>query len=438
MQADTDVTPPGRFRIPRLPFVSAGGLVRTFSPSAVRLVGAAIQFLNTIIIARLLGDAGAAPFFFWSAILMSWAPIATYGLEQLALRKTPRIESDGPAAVAAFLAPLRFISLMTSCLIGLGLMAYAVLENPSEGYDEWHLLLPLGVAAMALCLINGESLKGLSHPTWGMIYGHFIPVSTFMICILLMWSNASSIKLIAAYTGSYVFAALLARFGPVAAFRATHFAKPSWSKTKEVLKEGLPVCSVNLFGALAFVVPLAILEQTRPAGEVSHVIAAFRISILFGIVSMAIHGVFAPNLARASDEPNPFRPVMKIYLKAVGITLGLLGIPLIVALSFPSTIMQIFGETFDDAANVLVLLMLMQIFSLALGPVLLLMLMAGHTRMMAGLGFLKLIVAAALGFLLVPQWGGAGMVIAMAVAFLGEEIVGMIYVIRDLKRKAIR
>src|SRR6056297_3009041 len=103
-----ELTPSRRFRIPGLPLASGGGLVRTFSPSVVRLIGAAIQFLNTIIIARILGDAGAAPFFFWSAILMSWAPIATYGLEQLALRKTPRIESEGPEAVAAFLAPLRF------------------------------------------------------------------------------------------------------------------------------------------------------------------------------------------------------------------------------------------------------------------------------------------------------------------------------------------
>lgn len=436
-RVETKATLARRFSFPALSGLSAGSVVRTFSPSVVRLTGAAVQFLNTILIARLLGEAAAAPFFFWSAILMSWAPIATYGLEQLALRRTPRLQSEGPDVVASFLAPLRTTSILAAALIGLGLIGYAVLQDLSAGkFQIWLLLMPLGVASMALCLINGEALKGLSHPTWGMVYGHFIPVSSFMVCILLLGSKATSPILLLAYTGSYFLAVLLARLGPIPEFRARHFALPGRQQLVEILRDGLPVCSVNLFGALSFVIPLAILEQTRPPGEVTHVIAAFRISILFGIVSTAIHGVFAPNLARAADEPNPLRPVMRIYLKSVAITLGVLFVPLCLGLVFPVQIMQIFGESFDSASTTLVLLMMMQVFSLTLGPVLLLLLMAGHLQTMARLGFCKLLLAATLGSLLVPKWGGPGMVVAMAIAFLGEEILGMIYVIRDLREKS--
>ena len=418
---------------PSFPAIATGNVVRTFGPSAVRLTGAGIQFINTILIARLLGEAEAAPFFFWSAILMSWAPIATYGLEQLALRHTPRLKSDGPDVVGAFLAPLRMMSILAAALIGFGLIGYAVLQDLSAGgFQTWHLLMPIAVASMALCSINGEALKGLSHPTWGMVYGHFIPVSTFLLCICLLWSKASSPILLTAYTGSYLLAVLLARFGPVSEFRRPHFAIPPREKITQILKDGLPVCSVNLFGALSFVIPLAILEHTRSPGEVTHVIAAFRISILFGIVSTAIHGVFAPNLAEAADQPNPLRPVMGIYLKSVWITLGVLLIPLLIGVAYPGEIMQIFGPGFDDASTTLILLLLIQVASLTLGPVLLLLLMAGHTRTMAWLGFCKLLVAASLALVLVPKWGGPGMVVTMAIAFLGEEIFGMGIVIRRM------
>src|SRR5690606_7133127 len=77
-------------------------LIRTLTPSAVRMIGAGFQFLSTVMVARMLGDGPSALFFFWSSVLMTSGPIASYGLEQIALRNVPRLERNGPEAVARF------------------------------------------------------------------------------------------------------------------------------------------------------------------------------------------------------------------------------------------------------------------------------------------------------------------------------------------------
>jgi len=406
----------------------------TLLPSAVRLGGAALQFLSTVIVARALGDGPGALFFFWSAVLMTAAPIATFGLEQIALRHVPRLHRDDPAAVARYIGGLRAISLLVSCLLGLGLVAYAVFAQagPDE-FHAWHLVLPFALAGIALTQINGESLKGLSRPVMGTVYGHLLPVSLFCLLVALFAQRLDSPGVLSLYAASYLVAALAARFAPAAEYRGHFLARPGRAALNLLLRDGALVCCASLFGALGFIVPLAILEWTHPPAEVSHVTTAFRISILFLVLAAAIHSVFAPSLSRNAELPRPCGPVLRVYGKSVLIALATLGLPLAFGIAFPEMVMSVFGADFVQGAEVLRLLLLVQLASLLLGPVPHLVLMTGHTAFLARLGAVKFALAAGLSLLLVPRLGGSGMVIAMGIAFIGEEIVGLGYVVAKLR-----
>jgi O-antigen/teichoic acid export membrane protein len=398
------------------------------------MIGAGFQFLSTIIVARTLGDAPSANFFFWSSVLMTSGPIATYGLEQIALRNVPRIERDDHEGVGLFVANLRALSMVISLLLGLGWVLYAVATQPaSEGFQLWNLLPPFALGAIALALINGEALKGLARPVLGNVYGHLLPVSLFFLLVLLFARDLGSPGILTLYTGSYVVGAFAARFAPGGEFRARYLAWPGRVKRKLLLREGLPVCCVSLFGAFCFIVPLAFFEMTRPAPEVSHLTAAFRISILFMILSSAIHSVFAPALSRSAELPNPLRPVFYVYGKAIAIALLALGIPLGVGIAFPGLVMSIFGAEFVEGADALRLLLIIQVISLIFGPVPHLLLMTGHTVFLARLGVLKFISVALLSFFLIPRFGGLGMIFAMGISFIAEEIAGLIFAFCKLK-----
>lgn len=408
----------------------------TMLPPGIRLAGAGIQMLSTIIIARTLGDEGSAMFFFWSAILMSFVPVATYGLEQIALRNAPRVEAEGSMSVMNYLASLRTFAAGVALAIGAVLFLYAVFEHDrSEQFALWPFLLPIALASMTINMINGEALKGLSRPILGIVAGHFVPVTLFCICCALFANQVDSRGLLTFYTGSYLVAAFAVQFGPATEFRKL-FSVPKLSTVRELFREGFSVCCVNLFGAAAFILPLFILESLRPEEEVSYVTTAVRISILFSVLSTAIHSVFAPDLSRAGAKKNPGKALFRVYGKAIGISLAALSLPLLVGVFFPEFVMGIFGESFKNGSEVLRILLATKFLFLALGPVPYLLLMTNQTTLLARLGVAKLILSTALAFFLIPSLGGIGMVLALSIAFFIEDIVGLIWATKVIRKRS--
>ena len=406
----------------------------TLLPPSIRLAGAGIQLLSTIIIARALGDEGSAMFFFWSAILMSCVPVATYGLEQIALRNAPRMEKNGPDKVMNYLATLRTFAAGISLIIGSILFLYAILgTDSSSSIPLWPFLLPVALASMTINMINGESLKGLSRPILGVFAGHFVPVTLFCLSCAIFSNRLDSRGLLMIYTGSYLVAALAIQFGPAQEFRKL-FSIPSRSTVRSLFRDGFAVCCVNLFGTASYILPLTILELIRPAEEVSYVTTAFRISILFAVLSAAIHSVFAPDLSRAATRKNAGKALFQVYTKAIAISLAVLSFPLWIGILFPETVMGIFGDEFRKGAQTLRYLLIGQFVFLCLGPVPYLLLMTEQTSLLARLGAGKLFLALILAFVLIPEFGGIGMVFALSISFFLEELTGILFAVFGLRK----
>ncbi|MEM9016339.1 MAG: hypothetical protein AAGC68_04950 [Verrucomicrobiota bacterium] len=425
----------GKLRLPG--FVAEA--TRVLSPPALRLLGAGIQFLSTVLIARQLGDVNSASFFFWAAILTSFAPIATYGLEHLALRTVPRLHQASQAQeLASYLASIRTVSLLLSLVIGAGLVLYAILRGSPDSirFQSWHLLLPLVLAAMALVLINGEALKGLAKPVSGVFFGHFVPVSLFCVLIALNLERLSSPFLIILYSIAYVSAVILIRLGPSSLLRVKTLSRPNRRQFQGILEEGFPVFATNALGALCFITPLMILDFSRPAPEVAYVTTSFRISILFTILAGAIHGVFAPQLSKAAlNSENPGE-IWRVYRRSTILTLLCLATPFAIGIILPDFVMSVFGEEFRAGAGTLRLLLIAGFLTLCLGPMLHLLLMTGNTRLLASLGSIKLFLVTVLSFLFVPEYGGIGMVCIMGGVFLIEAAAGLFLVALQIRNQS--
>tara|TARA_R110002096_G_scaffold310126_8_gene504714 strand:- start:833 stop:2173 length:1341 start_codon:yes stop_codon:yes gene_type:complete len=411
------------------------GLLRVIGPPGLRLLGACVQFLSTVMIARQLGDQNSADFFFWAAVLTTFAPVATYGMEHLVLRAVPRLkESDSSQKLERYLSSVRSFTLGLSALIGVLLFSYAIFRNGGEagGFQFWQLLIPVALGAMALLLISGEALKGLSHPVAGIFFSHFVPVTLFCGLIALNIDRLSSPFLIAIYSAAYVFALFIIRFSPSKTMRSNQFSIPDCSQLKTTFAEGFSVFSVNMLGALCYIIPLMILDFSREASEVAYVTTSFRISILFAILATAIHGVYAPSLSRAAEKRGNRREIWRVYRKTTLMTLLTLIVPFGVGIAFPDFVMSVFGEAFRSGSETLRLLLIGGMISLCLGPTLQLLLMTGNTKLLARLGVVKLILVSVLSLVLIPQFGGIGMVSSMAVVMILEAVTGLAMVARQL------
>lgn len=414
-------------------------VVNTLMPSAVRLIGAGFQFLSTIMVARALGSNASAPFFFWSSVLMTSGPIASYGLEQIALRNVPRLECEGKEAVARFVGNLRALSFAIALLIGLIWSLYATWTEPSPGgFHLWHLLPLAAQGAISLTLINGEAFKGLSRPVFGTLYGHVLPAGIFFLFVLLFAPYLGSPGILTAYVASFTAGVLLAQIAPGGDFRHFFLCWPDRTVLRSLLREGFPVCCASVFGALGFIIPLAICDRLLPPSEISHLTAAFRVAILFVVLSSAIHSVFAPALSRSAESPKPLVPVMRVFWKAGLIALGTLILPLAFGILFPSETMALFGEEFRSGADILYWLLIFQLLYLLLGPMAYLLLMTGQTVFLARLGVVKLILTITLSALLIPRYSGLGMVAALGIGGLAEAVIGIGYALWKMKIKGMQ
>ncbi|NRB74578.1 MAG: hypothetical protein HRU46_09495, partial [Verrucomicrobiales bacterium] len=155
-----------------------GGVIASSIPAGLRLAGSFMQLLVTVLIARLLGVEAAGIYFFWAALMLETGQSAAFGLDKLAVRELPRVESKGKAAITAFLAPLRSTGLMIAWMGAFGLFVYSELSG-SKVMDGvgWWLILTASVSGVTLSMINSESMTGLGKPVMAVIYRHTLPTT---------------------------------------------------------------------------------------------------------------------------------------------------------------------------------------------------------------------------------------------------------------------
>jgi O-antigen/teichoic acid export membrane protein len=403
--------------------------VGTYYPSVLRMAGAAFQFLNSILIAQTFKAVGSAEFFFWSMIIQTATCMASYGLEQLALRDVPRLQTKGVKAVRNYLSGVHTISVSLALLIGLGLSLYAGL---SGGWAWWQILIPIGLAAMTTVMILGEVLKGLSRPITGVFFGHFVPVVLFTISIFIFGRQVGEVGLICLWIGCFLLAAVLIRFCPLPEIAGNPFQKPEPEIVKSLLKGAAPVFCGAILSNLSFIIPFVILKSGSHGTEVSFVSAAFRLSILFSVLAGAVHAVFAPQISRAAETLDA-KAVVRAYGKAIGFSVVALGLPLIIGIVFSAPIMGIFDESFRAGANTLRCLLFGNLLTLILGPVLQLLIMINCSQWLPRLGMIKFIIAITAAWFLVTPYGGVGMVIATSGAFIIEEMMALYLVVIKLR-----
>lgn len=128
--------------------------------------------------------------------------------------------------------------------------------------------------------------------------------------------------------------------------------------------------------------------------------------------------------------------MFRAYGKAIVLTLMALGVPLFIGILFPGTVMSVFGEDFREGASTLRLFLIVNLISLSLGPVLQLLVMTDNSQILPRTGIFKILLTTGLSLVLIPRMGAVGLVIAMGVAALLEEAVGLIYIIFKC-RKAV-
>ncbi len=384
-------------------------LLKLSGPPGLRLAGAFLQFFAIVFIARMLGDAESGEFFYWAAILMSLGRVATFGMDKISLQQVPRLAGAEHGALSSFLSSLRGISLVLSVVIGVILSLYALFLQPDGGRsDAWYLLLPAGIAGVAMCRINGEAIKGLGRPVLGVVYRHVAATSVFLILLLVVGARLNAEIALTCYTAGFCAAGFAALWGPGFMNLGFGIRLPGLGEWRKRLLMGLPIFATSLFAALNYIVPLGILEHWHSSAGVAYLTTSYRMFMLFEVLALAVYAITMPQLSRAAHA-HDLRATAKIYRSSVRNGLLILGLPVLVAFAGAAPLMSLFGGSFSEAAPVFQTLLLFRLLALCLGPTEDLLLMVGHTGRLAFFAIVKLTVTLIAAPFVVRAYGPIGM-----------------------------
>ncbi len=395
-----------------------------YSPS-LRLAGAFLQLLATIMVARTLGADEAGEFFFWSMVLITFGQVSTFGLDRLALQQLPRLRED-PRKRSRFLATIRTSALAVALAFGILLMLYAlILQRDIDRSPWWYLLPPMAVMGVALCTINGDAMIGMERPVLGVCFRHTLNTVLFACATggLALASALSANSALLVFTLAFVVAGVAALMVPGFRSAGSPFAIPRLGEFSSLLKLGLPICLSSIFGAFAGVLPLAVLEQAHSHDQVAFLTTALRLYVLFEVLANAFHSFNLPELSRAALEEGG-ENLGKVYrntllMAAVFIVPGML-----VMAVFAGPVMNLFGEEFGEGASVVLQTLLgFGIVSVLCGPANHLVLMLGRTKSLARISFLRLAGTAILALLLVDSMGPVGIAIVFGIGLLTERFL---------------
>ncbi|PWE28768.1 hypothetical protein DDZ14_18770 [Maritimibacter sp. 55A14] len=377
---------------------------------AIRLSALGFGFLQTLILARLLGPEsyGQVVAVVSAATMAAW--IGVLGLNGLAVREIARFRLRGDATAERGYLRFSVIAVtLGGCLAGI--VAYALAAPSLPGIARWIFVLAPVIALILLfrgaALGRGDVIRSQA-PLDALRPALYLTAVVIAALAIGMTAETAVVLNTAAFVFTMVTAVRLGR-PPRAERRAT---VPSGTG---LLRDALPFFLAGLFASLQSEMMILMLTVLSTPDQTGLFQVAFRLSTLLLVVRQAIDVPLSPRFAAIWEGGGRDELERLACLSAAASTTAALLIWLgFFVLAGPLT--GLFGSEFVAARGSLVLLAAAQALFVAAGPLPVLLNMADRPgTVTAALGAAQ-VVQLLLGLLLIPHLGAFGAAVAMSAA----------------------
>ena len=410
---------------------------RVFASMGLRAVGIGLQFVISVLSARLLGVEGFGVYtyaFVWVTLL---GGIAHLGFAQLTSRELPRYVAAGDGGGGR--SYLRFAA--TATLLAVAAISAGLAGAQLAGLDVplgWPLLA-LGVALNAGGSLLGGSLAGLQRilqpqmieivvrPTVmfiGLGVMILLPDLATPMAVYLLALGASGI----AMTGS----AILLRGGvdralppaPAAASRTEGRVRRAW------LTGALALLATSITTMMMTNLDILMIGAMTPPEEVGRYRAASRgVDLILIATGVAIF-VMGPMLAKALAESRDGEA--RGLIMRASVTMAVTGLPLCAVLLFGAEFyLGLFGPDFVPAATAMQILVIGQVVAIGCGPATMALVMLKRERLVLVMNLAALLANLGLNLALIPIYGLEGAAVATLVSVSGVKIAMAVALLRE-------
>jgi O-antigen/teichoic acid export membrane protein len=394
---------------------------------SMQIAGAALSFLVSLMLAKLIGAAGLGLYFLSVTSAEIFSTVSRLGLENAALKF---ISISNASAERATVATVYRKS------VGIAALSAAVMVLPASIILTWapigasqHAafaslvpILMIALIPVTVLPVQTEAFKAIGYPGTAVFTQTVLPQSALLLLsLVLAWQGkATTDSVMASYAGAFLLAMLLAslRWGTI--------VKDVWRKANfpatTLLGTSLPiliVTSLNLVMAWTDTLTLGILSTTEQVGIYG---VALRISTTTAFVLIAINSVVAPQFAALHSSGR--HSELELLARRSSFWTLVIALPLIlIFLIFPAELLGLFGEQFVAGTWSLRLLALAQLVNVSTGQLTSLLIMTGHEKLMRNNMIFSATLNLAGNLLLVPPHGALGAAISTAFSISVMKII---------------
>jgi O-antigen/teichoic acid export membrane protein len=400
----------------------------------LRLVGAAAQFIFSVVIARMYGAEGFGIYTLALSFTVISSVIGRWGLDQAALKFIAIYAERGEWSEVRAIQKraLKLVMLISSICTILLLVASQWLARYLFHQPDLDTLLQImvfailpfsGLNLLAECL---RAVKNISAYT--VIQGVLVP--TFSILTIFLFAQFNFSIFSAAY--AYVLACWVTFI--VALYLWSRFTKMTGESTissckMKLFETAAPMALVTIVAILMSFSETVLLGLFRSSEDIGIYSAALRLAMLTSFIVIAFNSILAPKFASLIRE-NRKTTVQKVARDSVAMML-VVALPLLVILIFyPEGVLKLFGYDFEKGATVLVILAFAQLVNVIMGPAGLLLMMGGGEKVMRKLTLNTWLISTVAGLFLIPQFGAIG---AACSAFIGIVLLNILAVLQVKK-----
>lgn len=406
----------------------------------LKILGAALQFGFSVLLARTLGAEGAGIYFLALTICtVAWA-VGCFGLENSLLRFVAAGASkfDWGAVKAVYRKSMAISSLTSVALSALVFvmapsLALTVFNKP-ELTDPLRYMA-LAIWPMTMVLLQGESIKGLKRIRDSQLVNGVVVPAVALSGLMLIGNRFGILGAVGAYGLAAVAAAAIGAWLWHRSIPKLTPVKTSFA-TRTLLKSCVPLMLVSasyLVMQWSSTFALGIWGTKTDIGIFS---VALRTANLTSFILISVNSIVAPKFSELYSRDD--LEALENTARKSALLMTLIASPILLSfLVFPQFIMGIFGSGFVDGGYLLSIIAVGQFINVATGSVGFLLVMTGHERLMRNNTMFVALFAVVLNLVLVPRFGALGAAISTSMSIAMVNMISLYLVWRSLRIVAI-
>lgn len=401
----------------------------------LRISGAALGLIYTIVLARVLGAEGAGIYYLALTVITIGSIIGRVGVDRAVLRFTAAHadQEEWQHVAGVYRKAVGFVligsSIITILVFG---SSHYIAQNI---FREPGLLVPLRLMAFAilpysLLTIHGEALKGLERVGSG-LFLQMVGVPLISLPLLAFLGN--HLGVLGASVSYLVGSITVYLIGIVIWRRAT----PQLRDHERLFKSRVFISTVMPLFWLSLIlivmewtdtIMLGILIDSESVGVYG---VTLRMARLLTFILVAVNSTTAPRYAALYERGNT-RGLQQLAQSSARFMV-MVSLPLVlVYLILPRIVLGIFGSSFTEGATTLSVLAIGQLINLMAGSVVYLLLMSGKqnvvSQVVTGIAGLNIL----LNYILIKVYGILGAGIATSLTMIISNLVLAWKVYREL------